>query len=304
MSTLRQATQLPAVRRAARAAKSQSQRLARRGGFELIQRSFYDPLPDVVRLAERTDWHRPLPTPGLDLRVGAAAELLDRSLRPYLAEFRPPVDGLVDGRGFFIHNRSYESVDAETLYAILRHAKPARVVELGSGASSHVIAAARARNARDGLDFEHVIFDPFPFLNPMGAVEGPEVHRLPAEEIKIEQIALAAGDILFVDTTHTVKTGGDVTQIVLDIVPRLPSGALVHFHDVFLPFDYPREWVVDQRRAWSEQYLVQAFLAFNREFKVVLPTYAVLQERTDLIVDLIASYDPTVRPGSFWIERA
>lgn len=124
-----------------------------------------------------------------------------------------------------------------------------------------------------------------------------------AQDIDASQIALSGGDILFVDTTHTVKTGGDVTRILLELVPRLPAGVLIHFHDIFLPFDYPREWVIDKRRAWAEQYLLQAFLAFNYEFEVILPTYAVLRTRPELVEKLVASYTAGVRPGSFWLRR-
>ena len=79
-----------------------------------------------------------------------------------------------------------------------------------------------------------------------------------------------AGDILFIDSSHTVKIGGDVNYFFLEVLPRLKPGVIVHVHDIFFPFDYPRHWVMDELRFWSEQYLLQAFLSFNSEFEVLI----------------------------------
>lgn len=208
---------------------------------------------------------------------------------------------------FWLHNNSYESVDAETLYALVRHLEPARVYELGSGASSHVIHLAALANARDGHPLEHTVFDPFPYqASPMGPVgEGVTTHPLRTEDLDPTRFAaLQNRDILFVDTTHTVRTGGDVTHIFLEILPRLAPGVTVHVHDIFLPYEYPRDWVVDQHRAWAEQYLLQAFLAFNRDFDVLMPNYALARAAPAELQRRIPSFDPhTVRPGGFWIRR-
>jgi hypothetical protein len=110
--------------------------------------------------------------------------------------------------------------------------------------------------------------------------------------------------VLFVDTTHTVRTGGDVTHIVLDILPRLVAGVVVHFHDIFLPYEYPEDWVIGRRLAWGEQYLLQAFLAFNDAFEILVPNHATARGAPDALGSLVSSFDPdVVRPGGFWIRR-
>src|SRR5207247_5820903 len=81
---------------------------------------------------------------------------------------------------------------------------------------------------------------------------------------------LQSGDVLFIDSSHTVKIGGDVNYLFLEVLPRLKPGVIVHVHDIFLPFEYPREWVRDDFRFWAEQYLLQAFLTFNSEFQVLM----------------------------------
>ncbi len=126
-----------------------------------------------------------------------------------------------------------------------------------------------------------------------------------AEELDPALVAglLDEGDVLFVDTTHTVKTGGDVDHIFSALIPRLVPGVWVHIHDVFLPFEYPRMWVVDDRRLWAEQYLVHAFLAFNSSFRVRFPAMAVSRAVPDTVAELVPGFSLAARPGAFWIER-
>ncbi|MGI8801049.1 MAG: class I SAM-dependent methyltransferase [Solirubrobacteraceae bacterium] len=272
-------------------------------GYEFFRRHFDTPIPQVDALPERL-WTEPSELLGIDLRLPAAQALLANELAPYLPEFTPPRQPPPAGGGFWLENGGYGPGDAEILWAMLRHAKPRRLVELGSGASSHVIAAAAHANAADGFPLEHRIFDPFPFGHPLGPVPTATVDRSPAEDIALATFAeLEPHDVLFVDTTHTVKTGGDVTRLILDVLPRLAPGVLIHFHDIFLPCEYPREWVVDRRVAWAEQYLLQAFLSFNPEFQVILPLHALARDDPTLLGRLIASFEPSDRPGAFWILR-
>jgi hypothetical protein len=275
-------------------------------GYQLSRRGYYSPIPVVEELPSGL-WDAPAALPGLDLRVDDAVALLVGPLEPYFAEFNPPLDPGRPGE-FWLRNDNYSYVDASTLYAMLRHLKPSRVYELGSGFSSHVIQMAAAANARDARPLEHTIFDPFPYEagGTLGPVRGATVHATRTEKLHPAQLAsLSDGDVLFVDTTHTVRTGGDVTRIFLDIVPNLASGVTVHVHDIFLPYEYPRHWVVDRRFAWAEQYLLQAFLAFNRDFAVTLPNYAVLRASPNTFRALVPSLDED-RPGAggFWFQRS
>jgi Methyltransferase domain len=293
-----------ALGRLRRRADEAAQRPLARAGYHLTRRNFYSPIP-VVEEIPASLWDGPSELPGVDLRVEEALALLNGPLLPYLSEFRPPLGPTGPGE-FWLHNGGYESVDADTLYAMLRHLKPPRVYELGSGSSSHVIQMAARVNARDEVPLEHTIFDPFPFQNgTMGPVTEAAVHAVRTEDIDPARFAnLRAGDVLFIDTTHTVRTGGDVTHIFLEVLPRIAVGVTIHVHDIFLPYEYPRDWVVDERRAWAEQYLLQAFLVFNTHFEVVMPNYAVAQAAPDTLKELVPSFDPaTVRPGGFWITR-
>ena len=114
-------------------------------------------------------------------------------------------------------------------------------------------------------------------------------------------VAASACDVLFVDTTHTVKLASDVDYILLDVLPHLEAGVLVHFHDIFLPWEYPRVWFEEMRYFWTEQYLLQAFLAFNEAFEV--PAHAIARLHPERLTRVVSSFRAGVTPGSFWLRR-
>ena len=123
------------------------------------------------------------------------------------------------------------------------------------------------------------------------------------EDLDLEFFSqLHSGDILFIDSSHTVKIGGDVNYLFLEVLPRLKPGVIVHVHDIFFPFDYRRDWVMDELRFWTEQYLLQAFLTFNCEFEVLMAN-AYLGHR--YLEDLKAAFPNSSwwGGGSFWMRR-
>jgi hypothetical protein len=117
---------------------------------------------------------------------------------------------------------------------------------------------------------------------------------------------LEAGDMLFIDSTHMIKPRGDVVVEYLELLPRLKPGVFVHVHDIFTPWDYPREWIVSQNRFWNEQYLLEAFLSFNSDFQVLLALNYLKQRHSDklaLSCPQFAKNPSGVHPGSFWMKR-
>src|SRR5438034_9271638 len=113
---------------------------------------------------------------------------------------------------------------------------------------------------------------------------------------------LQSGDVLFIDSSHTVKIGGDVNYLFLEVLPRLKPGVIVHVHDIFLPFDYPRDWVVDDFRFWAEQYMLQSFLTFNSEFEVLMANSYLNHYHEEELKTVFPDL-PSYRGGSFWIRR-
>ncbi len=277
-------------------------------GFDLVKRHPYSPVPDVGSLHEDV-WTRRSALGGLQLDPEAQLAFIEGRLAPHIAAWSPPRGRTATLNDFFLDNGTYGPVDAELLYAMIREARPARVLEIGSGFSSLVIGEALAANRADGAAGRHEIVDPFPAscCYEMGGADAlrevAELKEISATEVPLESFeTLAAGDILFVDSTHTVKVGGDVNWLVLDALPVLQPGVLVHFHDVYLPWEYPRESVERHERYWGEQYLLQAFLAFNERFEVVLAAQLLTRDFGPRLARTIPSTEGA-SPLALWLRR-
>ena len=220
-----------------------------------------------------------------------------------MRQFHPPASA--DGSRFhYAPNESYSVADATLLYAMIRSLRPGRVIELGSGHSTLVTAQAGRENAADGHPLELEVYDPFPSVVGDDLPGLARLNRRFAQELPLGTFErLRFGDVLFVDTTHTVKVGGDVNFIVLEVLPRLAEGVIVHLHDIFIPYEYPRKWLEDYALYWTEQYLVQAFLAFSCGYEVLVAMHALQRERRDQMADVLTPAARDWLGGAFWIRR-
>ena len=274
--------------------------------FDIVRRDFYSPIPHVAGVSEEL-WSRRDPLGGIDLDVEGAIRFLEAELGPYIEELDVPLTGPQPPGTFFVRNNSYGPVDAEILYAMIRAKRPRRMVELGSGYTTVLATAACRRNAIDRAPVEsYVAYDPYPRPEILGRVEPPaHIIEMSALDVPMDTFReLEADDILFVDTTHTVKLGSEVNRLILEVLPVLAPGVVVHFHDIFLPWEYPREWLEQQGYFWAEQYLLQAFLAFNACYRVALPVHALWREHPERLAALIPSFTGEgIGPGAMWIVR-
>jgi hypothetical protein len=276
-----------------------------KGNYDVVRRDYYSPVPNLELLPEDI-WNRRSPLGGVDLRVEAGIELIEGELAQFVAELEVSTSGPGAAGEFYLKNGNYESVDAELLYAMLRARKPRLVMELGSGFTTLLIGQAARRNHAEGIETQHLAYDPFPRSQILGDKPPPPTRFEPisATDVPIDAFAqLGPGDILFVDTTHTVKLGSDVNYVILDVLPTLAPGVIVHFHDIFLPWEYPRQWFEEMQYYWAEQYLLQAFLAYNSEFEVLIPAAAIAQEHPERLGAVVPSFSPGIRPGAIWLQR-
>jgi|SRR5882672_9459529 len=277
-------------------------------GLHVTPNHFYSPVPDTRRI-DRKLFDRPSELLGIDLREPAQLNLLALLTDTYKHEYSqfPARREDVALGSFYIQNNLFSSVDAEMLYAMVRHLKPRRIVEVGSGYSTLLMVQAADANQKDGKPAEIRCIDPYPrnFVSDLANRGRLNLVQASVETVPLDVFsALSDGDILFIDSSHVVRTGGDVQREFLEILPRIGAGTYVHVHDIFLPHDYPSKWVVDNHWFWNEQYLLQAFLSFNSEFEVVLALAWLHYQHRDKLVESIPSYDPeTVLPGSFWMRR-
>lgn len=291
---------LPAVLGTARRTYLRTRRLLEPLGIQLVYGSYDSPVPTLDALPEEA-FDRPSVMAGIDFDVGRQLDFLERELVKYCREFRPPLTGARARRHrYHLRNGTYESVDAELLYAMVRRFAPSRIVELGSGYSTLIIREALER-CHDG-DASGRLHTYDPYRSDAIPSDWP-VTPIRAQDLPTDVVSdLRAGDILFVDTSHTVKLGGDVNTIVLELLPILAPGVIVHFHDIFLPYPYSRQHLLDAH-FWSEQYLLQAFLSGNHDWEVLVGAQAVARAQPRRLAAAIPSFAAGVNPGAFWIRR-
>jgi hypothetical protein len=275
--------------------------VAERLGLQVVLKTYYSPIPDLAQLPADV-WDRRDALAGIPFDLDAQTRFLAGSLAPHLRDHVWGA-GVAPEHAYDPANDSYPRPDAAVLYAMVRHLRPARVVELGSGQTTRVLAQACRENAADGAEASLRAFDPFPTAVDDSLPGLAELARVKAQDVPDSVFAqLQAGDILFVDTTHTVKIGSDVNHIVLDVLPQLAPGVIVHVHDIFLPYEYPRFFFADYALYWAEQYLLQAFLAFNSDFEVLCGVHALTRERADEMV-AVGALQRGDMGSAFWIRR-
>ena len=200
--------------------------------------------------------------------------------------------------GYSYVNDYFKSPDAEVAYALVRTFKPKRLIEVGSGNSTQLFREA----IEDGkLSTELVSIDP----SPRKAIE-VIAHRIinqRLEELPVSYFceALECNDILFIDSSHQVRIGNDVVKLLLNIIPILKKGVLIHFHDIFLPYEYPRQWMIDNRWDWNEQYFVQALLQGSDQFEVLLPGQFLQRTLPDF--NTYFDFKPQGTASSLWLRK-
>lgn len=235
------------------------------GVFPILDR-YWEPQFNPAHLMRPLGKERELP--GLDLNVAEQLEILAKfKFNDELLKFPKEKS---DKTEFYYNNSNFSYGDAEYLYNIIRLFKPRRIVEIGSGHSTLMaINAIRANKREDGsYNCKHICIEPYecPWLNALDV----EVIRKPVEKTGKDIFTLLEGnDLLFIDSSHIIRPQGDVLFEYLEILPVLKPGVIVHIHDIFTPKDYPEEWIVRDIRFWNEQYLLEAFLAFNKNYKII-----------------------------------
>ncbi len=252
----------------------------------------------LEKLAAKGHWDQAPFAEGLMLDTQKHLAFLKTVCGPYRAELSAMPNS--EAQGFFRNNGWFESVDADVLYGVIRHFAPALVVEIGSGYSSRLTAQA----IRDGrLPTRLVCVDPSPRVEIKRCAD--ECIESPVEDLPVDELParLKAGDVLFIDSSHLVKSGGDVVYLYLQVLPRLRPGVLIHAHDIFLPFEYPKEFILENRWEWSEQYLLYALLTGNRAYEILWPSCYMWQTQQDRVRVTMPVDKLAPAPSSLWVRK-
>jgi Methyltransferase domain len=267
-------------------------------GVHMLPVHFYNPVPNTSELdladfdayAELLAYSR--------VRSDEQVQLL-RKLSVWTTELADiPADD--DGSGYFWNNPAFGPMDGMVYYAVIREFKPTLVIEVGSGFSTLLALRAAVRNGSTRVR----CIEPYPTPQLRAGITPPgELIERRVQDVPLTHFdALEAGDILFIDSTHVSKTGSDVNYLLLRVLPRLKPGVLIHIHDMFIPYEYPREWVVDKKIFWNEQYMVMAMLLFGNRFDVLL-MHHFLEHEEHAELEAIFPSVAAVGGGSIWLRK-
>lgn len=273
---------------------------------------FYSSIPDLsdIKRESSTIFDRTLKSlPGIALNESTQIRLVEE-FSEFQQEMTLPEKKARDYRYYF-DNDFFSYGDGVFLYSFMRHFKPKRVTEVGSGFSSALMLDVNDRYLNGETQFTFV--EPYPD-RLFSLLSDRDKHSNSVEIKAVQHVDSAAftrleeGDILFIDSSHVAKTYSDVLHILFNILPSLNRGVIVHLHDILWPFEYPISWL-EGGRAWNEAYFLRAFLQYNQSFEILffnsymeLHQREILAKRMPLALKLPSS---TITPGnsSLWIRK-
>jgi len=275
----------------------------RKVGIYPISDHFYEPLYHLSQLSRPLHTKRNLS--GIDWNMEEQMSILNRF--NYSEELmRFPMEK-VEANQYWFNNVSFGPGDSEYLYSIIRLFKPERIIEVGSGFSTLMTLAAVAQNRKEDKTYNCIITCIEPYLQPWLEKLEIDLVRKRVENVDHRIFEeLKANDILFLDSSHIIRPQGDVNDLYLEVLPVLKPGVLVHSHDIFTPDDYPERWFTQLVRMWNEQYLLEAFLSFNHDFRIIGSLHFLSSRYPDALCEkcpVLRKVMPEFKPGSFWIAR-
>ena len=265
--------------------------MGQRVGVDILPRHFYSEIPVMRKLRATERWRQPYSM------IGVRGWSAEEQLQFVETAMNEKVRSALTRRDVFAEacaaNKAtgYGPIEAEFLYAFVREHRPPQIIQVGSGISTFVCLAA-AQDA--AYEPQITCIDPFPtnFLVDVEQAGKIQLVARPVEDLDVEFFErLSAGDFFFVDSTHTLGPAGEVTRIILEILPRLRRGVLIHFHDIWFPYDFdPR--IMDRIFFWHETPLLHAFLCGNDRFQVRASLSLLHHEREAALRRLFPRYDP------------
>lgn len=205
---------------------------------------------------------------------------------------------------FDVQNDQFGHMDSSFLFLMLRDLKPKQIMEVGSGWSSALMLDVNELSPKKPAQLTFI--EPYP-ERLYGAMRKGDKKFCKVIENKVQSVPVAefqklnTGDLLFIDNSHVSKTGSDVNYLFFEVLPQLKKGVVIHIHDIFYPFEYPAQWVIEEKRNWNEIYTLRALLTNNDTFEIMFwPSYlkAVNQSKLEKLVPPAVDFG-----GSIWLKK-
>ena len=281
---------------------------ARRYSLPFPPTHYYSPLPDLTLVKSNFQrWYKESQAPGIDWNFEEQCRLTEKT-----AEYAGEMSGLPtfacvaqDGYG-----PGYGEVEAYLLYMLLRHLKPSRCIEVGSGVSTfYTLNALRTNREKDGVASRLTCVEPYPNekLRELVSRDDVYLHACEVQNLEFRVFEeLQPNDVLFIDTSHVSKMDSDVDFLYLEVLPRLHSGVVIHIHDMPFPMPAipPEHRLFDSYLFWNEAALVKAFLLFNPAFKVMMCQSYLHRRASAVLKNAVPVYNPNLHfPSSLWLRK-
>ena len=267
---------------------------------------YYSAVPNMLELQRDADriWNDSKGVCGIDMNEQAQLKMMQD-----ISEFSkdaPWHDAKKENLRFYCRNGIFEYMDALFLYGIMRMYSPKNIIEIGSGFSSAVMLDTSEKFLNDSVNI--TLIEPFTErLNSLlmpNDIDKPNLKIINTrlQDVQIGEFdRLGNGDILFVDSTHVLKTGSDVDYILGVIIPRLAPGVIIHVHDIHWPFVLYKQWAMGGR-AWNEVYAMRSFLQFNSEFEIISMLHWIAVKHFELFSRVMPEATKSIGNG-LWIRR-
>lgn len=271
---------------------------------------FYSPIVSVKEVKKRESKIYCTPgrdLPGINLNEQEQVDLLSYCCENYYSEIPFSEEYTGDTR-YYYNNKYFGHADATSLYCMIRYFRPRKIIEVGSGYSSAVMLDVNERYFDNTINLHFI--EPYPNrLNRLLRVTDRKSVSITVSDLQDVDCDFFSGleenDLLFIDSTHVSKTGSDVNYLLFEILPRIRKGVVIHLHDIFYPFEYPKDWVIygNGRFGWNEIYILRAFLTHQDTYQIILFNDFLQHFHKDGLLTTMPNYTNYGRGGSIYLRK-
>lgn len=268
---------------------------------------YYSPIISKIEVRQDAEriFEKQTELKGININYEVQKQYLE-IFREYYTDFLRDYDTKNTTKTYTPDNGFYSYTDGIFLYGIIRHFKPSSIIEVGSGYSSALMydVCHHYLNGNVTLNF----IEPYPEERLLNIISGKnknvEIIKSKVQQTEVSKFKdLNENDILFIDSSHVSKTGSDLNFLLFEVLPYLKKGVLIHFHDIYYPFEYPQSHVLGNRWfSWNEAYILRAFLTYNTAFEIIFWNSYLEKKDNDFLKEHFPKYF-NGGSASIWLRK-